>query len=449
MSFNLDKLLEILRPYLDDVPKSGRVWIAYSGGLDSTVLLNAIAQLQAVPPWSKFEICAIHVNHGLSAQADHWQTHCQDQCRALGIPLVCQTVEVKSKGQGIEAAARQQRYAVFSSLMGKGDLLLLAQHQDDQAETLFLRLLRGAGIKGLGAMDEARACGVGRLVRPLLKVSRQQLQDYARGQNLCWIEDDSNSDEQFDRNFLRQSVLPLLEKRWPSLNQRWARTAQVLRENEQALNELADLDLVACDEQLARLGRRLRWPSLAQLSKARRHNLLRSWCQRQALVKPELKHLEQMDKALDDGSPVAVQWKSAEFRSYKGFIYLLPKIADIDGMLGLGLDNKTELPLPDRSLLEINVAPGGLAAKPEELEIRWRQGGERCQPQDRNRSQTLKKCLQEYELEPWLRTHVPLIYHKNSLVAVADLWVCRGYQAPPDQLGLCFHWFYPNIPAAN
>ena len=209
MPVNAPELLAGLSQYR----ASPRWLVGFSGGLDSTALLDLLVQLsrsEQLPP-----LMAVHVNHGLSPNADAWQLHCEQVCRRLGVPLESRRVEVSNSGKGVEAAAREARYAVFEELLEPGGVVLLAHHLDDQVETFFLRLLRGAGTQGLSAMPANRALGRGILYRPLLEFSRDQLRDYAAQRQLEWVEDESNAQSGPKRNFLRREVLPLVEQRWP------------------------------------------------------------------------------------------------------------------------------------------------------------------------------------------------------------------------------------------
>lgn len=244
-----EALYQSVRTSLSQIPSSAQVLVGYSGGLDSTVLLNLLVGLVAPN-----RITAVHVNHGLSPQADEWETFCRQQAMQLQLPFVAQKVSVKNLGQGIEEAARDQRYQVFEQYLPAGGALLLAHHQDDQQETLLLRLLRGAGPKGLGAMDQRRRFGEGWLVRPLLQASRRALEEYATEHQLSWIEDPSNQDTHFDRNYLRSKVLPLINRRWPGASQTMGRSAHLCRESDALLTDLAQLDMAQLGLRRERLG---------------------------------------------------------------------------------------------------------------------------------------------------------------------------------------------------
>ena len=264
------KLLQTLAPW-----RNAPAWhIAFSGGLDSTVLLHLLANTEHLPPHK-----AIHIHHGLQAAADAWPSHCQSICDRLGVPLHVMHVQVQP-GASLERAAREARYQAFAEVVGAGEVLLTGQHRDDQAETLLFRLLRGAGVRGLAAIPMHRPLANGHLVRPLLDASRAELEAYAHEHQLTWIEDPSNADPRFSRNYLRHRVFPLLTERWPQAVSSLARTAEHLSEAQGLLDELAQMDLHAADQSSP-----FPWlplPSLAlaplrELSDARQRNVLRHW----------------------------------------------------------------------------------------------------------------------------------------------------------------------------
>ena len=426
-------------------------WVAFSGGLDSSALLHALQQWREQDDWPGVSLKAVHVNHGLSPYADQWQSHCQTVCNALDVPLIVERVSVQNRGKGLEAAARKARYAAFEQQLGAGDTLLTAHHQDDQAETLLLRLLRGAGTRGMAAMDEARPLGKGQLLRPLLSVSRQSLQNYARHYRIAFCDDDSNSQQHFDRNYLRQSILPLLRQRWPQLTQTWARSAQVLADNEEIVAAVAAKDLAACQPELARLGWRIQLAGFSQLPVARRNNVIRYWCDEHALPLPEYRHLQLLADAITAyrqnlSQTIALQWSEVALRQFRDSLYLLPAVEtnrpELVELMLPQAEGAVSL-LPNGSVLKQTIATGGLRRDLGPLIVRWRQGGERCHPAHRRHSQTLKKCLQEYGLEPWLRDCVPLIFAGEKLVAVADLWVEAECAVGPKQPGWCWQWYFP------
>ncbi|EGH28298.1 tRNA(Ile)-lysidine synthetase, partial [Pseudomonas syringae pv. japonica str. M301072] len=267
------RLLQVLAPW-----RNAPVWhVGFSGGLDSTVLLHLLAELASRETLPALN--AIHVHHGLQTAADGWPEHCQQVCKTLGVAFESVRVQVEPAAS-LEQAARQARYSAFSERLVEGEVLLTGQHRDDQAETLLFRLLRGAGVRGLAAMPDQRVLGRGHLLRPLLDVSRKQLEDYAHRHGLNWIEDPSNDDQQFSRNFLRSQVVPLLTSRWPQAAASLARTARHLGEAQQLLDELALQDIAN-----AQAATSFTWVGLpvlslgpiAALSAARQRNALRHW----------------------------------------------------------------------------------------------------------------------------------------------------------------------------
>jgi len=452
MAAQLEFNLTSLGNNLQDLAQAKRWLVAFSGGLDSTVLLHGLAQLRQTETWLP-QLLAIHINHGLSEEADNWQRHCQQFCATWDIPFISETISVTASGEGLEAAAREARYRAIEKHLQAEDVLLTAHHRDDQAETLLLRLLRGAGVRGLAAMARERKLGDVPIKRPLLPFSRAQLADYAKLHKLAYCEDESNQQPHFDRNFLRNDVLPLLQQRWPNLSQRWAQTADNLADSDRALAELAGIDLAFCKAETARMGWRLQLNDFFRLSVERRNNLLRYWCEQSGLPPPERLHLMMLASAIENSEndpdyPVAIQWPGVTLRSFRACLYLLPSqkleaTIDISANQELTLNQQT-ISLPDGGRITVTLGHNGLRTDLGPLSLRWREGGEHCHPEWRRHSQSLKKCLQEYGLEPWLRERLPLIYAGERLVAVADLWVNAGFRAPEIESGLIFRWRYPH-----
>ncbi len=436
----------LLAHFLSQRPAFQRHWVALSGGLDSVVLLHALTALKLPAP-----LMAVHVHHGLSPHADAWQQHCEALCQSLDVPLRVERVAVTRAGEGVEAAARRARYQVFAHLLDEGDALMLAHHLDDQAETLLLRLLRGSGPRGLGAMAPERDLGSGCLLRPLLEIPRTDLQAYAQGCHLSWVEDESNRDTRFDRNYLRRQVLPVLQQRWPDTSSQLSATAALCRDSEILLGELADQDLACLDARREPLGGSLDRAGLAALHSRRRQNLLRHWLREFGLPLPgsaQLLEIEQQfftDSANSHGREVS--WPGCRACVFSDRFYVLqeqafwrpqastPAIAWRNPQHALALPGGDSLCWQPAGLGEGLPASGC-----ENLEVRWRRGGERCQPAGRGHSQSLKKLLQEYRVAPWLRPRIPLLYAGEQLVAVADLWVCKGFTAAADEPGYRCKW---------
>ncbi|MEN0038844.1 MAG: tRNA lysidine(34) synthetase TilS [Cellvibrio sp.] len=415
---------EQLRIYLPPIPASGAIWwVGFSGGLDSTVLLHALAQLHL-----PVHLRALHINHQISPNADAWQAQCADFCARYAIPFHAEKVRVENTGKGIEDAARAARYKVFEKNIAPHDVLFTAHHANDQAETLLLRLMRGTGPRGLGAMAAMRALGAGSLVRPLLHFTREQLEAYAHAHRLVWVDDESNLDDDYDRNFLRNQVMPLLQNRWPKFRHKWQQTAELCAQQESLVEEIAHEDLLRVAPIIERVGQSIDLDIFSSLSAVRQQNLLRYWLRLLNHSTPEQLHWQQIEQQLLHGREDAqaqVNWGDVSLRVYQKRLYALP------------------LRLPEMTLqfklLDVDSKPR-LKINLPDVQIRYREGGERCRPAGRAHSQTLKKLLQEYALEPWLRDKVPLVFSGANLVAVGDLLVCADYVAAEDEDGYRLIW---------
>lgn len=435
---------ERLQTYLPH-PALGIWWVAFSGGLDSCVLLHALAALKL-----PVELRALHVNHQISPNANDWQAHCEVVCRNLSVACVAVKIDVIKAGRGLEDAARDARYQVFEQHLREGDVLFTAHHADDQAETLLLRLMRGAGPRGLAAMSRSRSLGRAQLYRPLLDFTRTELEAYATQQSLIWVNDESNADDHYDRNFLRNQVLPLLRERWPHMAQKWQQTAELCAANESLIDELAAQDLVQADLRSECVGTSISLGALKTLSIARRHNLLRHWLRGEGLSLPEQLHLAQFEQQIIHGRQDAetqVNWAEVSMRVFRGRLYALPLAdlprVDTSSAIPFELVGAQSIPLPTGTFLRCELADRGeLGLDPDlpDLQVSFRQGGERCKPAGRAHSQTLKRLLQNYAVEPWLREALPLIYSGDTLVAVSDLWICEGCQVPQGGYKLRHLW---------
>ena len=426
-----EDLRERLRPW----SAAPRWWLALSGGLDSTCLLHIISRLPDRPP-----LCAVHVNHGLSAEADAWEAHSAALCQRLDVPFAAHRVQVHPAGQGLEAAARTARYAVFEQCLGRGELLLLAHHGDDQVETFFLRLLRGAGTRGLMGMPASRKIGAGDLLRPLLGCRRAELEAYAAQHGLDWVEDGSNADEQLDRNYLRHTLLPLLESRWPGYR-------ESVRQSMRAMEE-AELDLATVVQPLLdrAAGQHCGEPTLDldALGEMEPHSLervLRSWCRQLGTEPPGREQLREFVRQLvagdGEGAPQLPVGQVCLER-FQRRLHLRSRAPDPVGEWTLRPGSC--LWIPGMGEVSVRVASGGLALPASgSWQLRPRVGGERCQPRGRPR-RSLKKLLQEQGVPPWRRGRLPLLYDGDRLAAVADLWVCEGAEAAPGETGYALQW---------
>jgi len=431
------RLLLKLKPW-----RNATTWrIAFSGGLDSTVLLHLLAHLAKTE--SLPALNAIHVHHGLQAVADAWPDHCQSVCDALGVPLQVVRVQVQP-GASIERAARDARYAAFIEATQVNEVLMTAQHRDDQAETLLFRLLRGAGVRGLSGMPSERPLGRGHLLRPLLNVTRAELEAYATEHQLSWIDDPSNQDHQFSRNYLRHQVFPVLTARWPQAVATMARSAAHLSEAQGLLDELAQIDLA-----LASTASDFDWlglPSLElatleKLSDARQRNALSHWLKPLTTL-PDSDHWsgwENVRDATDDARPL---WRLAagELHRAGGRLWWLS-----GGWLRTPpspvswAEPLVSLVLPDNGVLTLT---GQIPDGP--LHIRYREGGEVMNLPGRGH-RDLKRLLNESGVPGFVRGRLPLLYRGEQLLAVANLRGLDGsardrwnlhWQPPHEDLGL-------------
>jgi tRNA(Ile)-lysidine synthase len=426
------RLRQALQPW-----RAAPAWrIAFSGGLDSSVLLHLLAD------WARHEelppLSAIHVHHGLQSAGDAWPEHCARVCEQLGMALEVVRVQV-APGASLEQAARSARYQAFCERLKPGEVLLSAQHRDDQAETLLFRLLRGAGVRGLAAMPASRPLGRGGLFRPLLDSSRAELREYAQSHGLAWIEDPSNADERFSRNFLRRRVLPLLAERWPQVTANIARSARYLGEAQQLLGELAEMDLATVHGVSACPW--LTLPSLdlsavSTLSNARQRNLLRHWLAPLTRL-PDSDHWAGWCDLRDAATDAAPIWKltDGELHRADGRLWWLSGewLRPLDP-LDLACDSFSEsVELPDNGHVHLQgELPQG------RWHLRYRQGGESLQLPGRGR-RDLKRLLNELRVPAFVRPRLPLLFAGDELMAVANLSQSSEIQAS----GVRLHWSPP------
>jgi tRNA(Ile)-lysidine synthase len=417
----------LVEDFLKSAPPAGRLLVAFSGGLDSHVLLHLL--LQAA---NDRALAALHVHHGLQAGADRWSEHCAAVCRGLGIPFQVLRVKVAREGQqGLEAAARDARYAALRVSVQPHDLLLTAHHQDDQAETVLLQLMRGAGPAGLAAMPRLAPFGAGWLGRPLLEVARADLEAYAREAGLRWIEDPSNADHRFDRNYLRHEIMPRLARRWPGVTRNLAVAARIQADTLEQLDTLARGDMERCR------GSRPETLSVAgvnALRRGRRRNLLRLWLIDKGFEPPPRARMDSLlDSVLTAGRDRApsVAWGEVEIRRYRDDLYAMSPLSP-PAPLPRSWDPRETLRLPGLDidltmdwLLSRGVDPEACRAP---FELGYRQGGERIRLPGREHSSELKTLMQEAGLPPWERDRLPLLWRSGRLLAVWGHWV-----AAPDE----------------
>jgi tRNA(Ile)-lysidine synthase len=413
-----------------------RIAVAYSGGLDSTVLADALVGVRG----RLGALRLVHVDHGLQAASGDWSAHCARQAKQWRVPIRCLRAQIKGRrGESPEAAAREARYELFARELEPGEVLVTAHHLDDQVETFFLQLLRGAGVTGLAAMPERRKFAAGFIVRPLLDVSRADLLAHAGKRRLSWIEDPTNHSTRYGRNYLRHEVLPILRKRWLGFDSIIARTARHMAEASKLLDAHASSDLAGAMD-----GPGLNVAALRRLPGARRRNVLRLFVARAGLELPSTAQMTEIAGSLlaarSDAQP-EVSWAGAVMRRRSGRLELVVKSEasvepDVETPCKSWRWNEDrELRLNTGDRLRLVNDPAGaidLERLPATLELRARQGGESLRPSPQARTRTLKKLLQAARLTVEQRARLPLLFGagpKGRLIAVGDRWLDASVMA--------------------
>ena len=438
---------------LSKYPKMPLV-IAYSGGVDSQVLLHALSSLKKNPSPITNVITVCHVNHGLSTNANDWQMFAEQQCQQVNLPLkICQVNIRLQAQQSLEALARDARYQALQSVYNEPSIIITGHHSDDQAETFLLALKRGSGLKGLSSMAIETKQAKDLLVRPLLNNSRAQIIAYAKEHNLTWVEDDSNSDTRFDRNFIRHDIMPLLEKRWPSIVNTINRSSEHCQEGQILLNELAAEDLTICQLDLKCLS----VEALVKLSTARFNNLIRYFLECNHCLMPSREQLAQLLQQLSAAGDKNPEVKVGEhyFRRYKKALYLTDDFDDVsEWQISVDfLDDKKSIKLPnnlgqlklivgqhersDARQPNVNIKHLALApSKEQKVTLRFNHDNPKCLPDYRNHSRSLKKVLQELDIPPWQRKRIPFLYYDNVFVAAVGFFVCQDFLPQARELSL-------------
>lgn len=407
----ISDLAQTLQPYRQFL-------LAFSGGLDSTVLLHRLVRWREQDP--TIQLRAIHIHHGLSANADGWVAHCQQVCQQWQVPLLVERVVLGDEGLGIEAHARQARYQAFRMALLPGEALVTAQHLDDQCETFLLALKRGSGPTGLSAMSgESNFAGT-KLLRPLLNERRESLYQWAMTHQLTWIEDESNQDDAYDRNFLRLRIVPLLSARWPHFAEAVARSASLCGEQEQLLDEMLAAELatlMAEDGSLA-------VEPLTTLSAPRRAALLRRWLGAHNALMPSRdvpEHIwREVAQAREDAFP-CLRLGDFTVRRYQQRLHWVKYIPGQTEAVLSWPDISEPLLLP-ADLGELVLQPGGALREPNQgdtVTIRFRASGN-LHIVGRHGGRKLKKIWQELGVAPWRRDTTPLLFYGETLIAAAD-----------------------------
>jgi tRNA(Ile)-lysidine synthase len=402
------------------LPDDGPVYVGYSGGLDSSLLLRAVCDAVL-----NQQVIAIHCNHGVNPEAGQWQQFCEQQATSLNAQLVVEKLDFP---QGFsETAGREARYEVFASHLKEGSVLFLGHHADDQAETVLFRLFRGTGLRGLTGIPQTRKFASGTIVRPLMSLSRSEIEAMAREAKVEWVNDASNQDDAYDRNYIRHNLLPIIIKRWPNLIHSIGKLSDHLEDEVKLLDDYADellnhldvknngqIDVIAS----------LDLTALSRLQARQQSLALKRFLSIHLDVLPESLNLSeilaQFLSSSADAEPL-YELGDQELRRFNQRIYLLE--AQKPG--------NTEQDRPWDGRAPLVVANGILRlleGPPENFVVRFRSGGERLKPEGRNHSQTLKKLMQEYQIEPWLRHQIPLIYQGDKIIAVGDRIHCTEHR---------------------
>ena len=412
--------------------------------MDSVVLLHL---LHTLAPRFEWQLSALHVHHGLSPNADRWADFCSGLCIRLNISMHIERVDISPlrADHGIEAAARKLRHAAFARQ--KCDFVALAHHADDQAETLLLQLLRGAGIRGVAAMPVLskvegfllKSTPVPATLRPLLDIPRSALAEYAQQHRLHWVEDESNADEDYPRNFLRHRLLPLLEQRFPAYRDTLARSAQHFAEAGGLLDELALQDMQDPGDAAALDVARLR-----ALPHARAKNLLRYFLHKQLAPMPHAAQLDDMLRQLCDAredAAVCVEFGRWQLRRYQDRVYVTGILGQFDPDLVLPWRGEAELRWPalDRVIAFSHVQGGGISLgklQREPVTLRLRCGGESLRPSAAAATRSLKNLFQQHHVPPWQRERLPLLYCGDDLVCAVGVAIHADFQAGPGEAGV-------------
>jgi tRNA(Ile)-lysidine synthase len=406
-----------------------RYAVAFSGGVDSMVLLAAMRRLAG-----EARVAAFHIDHGLHLESGRWAEQCARAAAQLGVAFQSVRVTIPDGSEhGPEAAAREARYEALRALMSPGDVLLTAHHGDDQLETVLLRMLRGSGVRGLTGIHELAAFGPGFLARPMLEFTRAEIAAQAVRWDLTWIEDPANATLRFDRSFLRARVMPALHERWPAAQRAASRLARQMAEAEQLLEDIA-----ADDTRDVADFHRLACAHVRGLTPARQANLLRFVIRTLDLPMPSSLHLEQLREAVlrdHAGGRAQIAWPGAAAHIYREHVYLVPIATHpsgrtVPGELAVGREWQGA-----SGSLKLVEAEAGF---PDEwarsgIDVRFRSGGERFRPANHRHSKTLKHWFQEKGVVPWMRDRIPLLFRRETLVGVADLWISEEAQSAPSR----------------
>ena len=415
------------------------ICVAFSGGMDSIVLLHAVNNLLD----GQSKIRAIHIDHNIVNNSNELAQSCKKICKNYGIDLEIIALKIKHKGFGIEAAARDDRYKMLKEKLQENEYLLTAHHEDDQMETIFLRMARGTGLNGLQGINEKYPFGKGIIFRPMLTANKKSVMEYAKEHQLKWIEDPSNQDTYFDRNYLRKKIIPEFRERWPSIATSVSRLSQLSAQNIEILNQVAEEDIGVIENM-----NELPLSKLHEKSFERANNIIRYMILANGMNIPSMMTFQNgLRRILENNNDKSViEWKGCSIRKYNNNLYFLDN-KDIE-------PNKVDVKIPWELEKKINLGSNigsieatfihghGLSIQKckNKLTISYRQGGELIKPVGHNMKKSLKNLYQENKILPWTRDKIPLIYCQDDLVSVADLWLNQNYMASQKEEGFFVNW---------
>ena len=412
--------------------------VALSGGIDSIVLLHSLNQLKTR---LKFKLSAIHIHHDLSLSADDWLNFCHNECNKLSIPIKSKRVNIKQDlSMGVEAAARKSRYQALES--NRKGTLVLGHHQNDQAETLLLQLFRGSGLSGLAAMaifDQERF-----IWRPLLKINREMIEGYAKENNLNFIEDESNNNLKFDRNFLRKEILPLIQSRYPDIINVISRSSENIAEGLNLHKAIAKED---ANFYFSKDKERLSLSMIKVLEKERVINLVRWWLDVNKQLMPSKKTMHELYKQIKNVKKDALLnidiSELMSIKAYRDELFLVEKVVKIDPyeLIWRG-EEIVKLPGNSKLIFKKSLGTGFSLSKigSKTLTIQNRNGGESFKPKNNQPTRTLKYLLQTSNIPPWKRQLMPLVFSENELVAVPDFGIHYQFQTDKEEYGWDINW---------
>ena len=413
--------------------------IAPSGGVDSMVLLDLLSKAKR----SSDVIKAIHINHNLHETSKEWVDFVTDACKKYKLPLIVESINPKQEGFGLEAEAREQRYKKFKEIILDNECLLTAHHLDDQIETTLFRIFRGTGLDGLRSIRKKAKFGKGLLCRPLINIPREAIEQYAKLNDIKWIEDPSNNNIYFDRNYLRNNIVPSIKKRWPNAQKTITRLSSLAENNQKLLHELAKEDIGEIEKfNVLDIG------ILSNKSSLRINNIFRFMILKNKMGIPSLKVLENGIETLINAksdSPI-ITWDGFSIRRYKNTLYFFNPDLKQDEIRPLKMkwfiDETINLGGNRGSIQARFIKGQGIALNkcPKSLEIKYRKGGEQIKPSGHKITKSLKNLFQENNVLPWVRDQIPLFYLDEELISVGDLWFNQDYKAKEQEDGFLISW---------